>query len=149
MIKQMTMAMAALMLTTGVAAADTTEIRMLNKALDGTPFAFEPALVKLRPGDTVTFVPATKGHNVESIAGTAPDGTSAVAGGYGKEVSVTFDKPGVYAFRCAPHYGMGMVALVVVGDGPDVAAALDRAASLTYPGRARKMFDDLIAKARQ
>jgi hypothetical protein len=30
--------------------------------------------------------------------------------------TVTFDRPGVYPVQCTPHTGLGMVALVVVGD---------------------------------
>ena len=31
-------------------------------------------------------------------------------------LTVTFTVPGVYGVKCKPHYGMGMVALVVVGE---------------------------------
>jgi plastocyanin len=35
---------------------------------------FEPALVKIEPGDTVKFVAANKGHNAETIKGLLPEG---------------------------------------------------------------------------
>ena len=35
---------------------------------------FEPALVKVAPGDTVKFVATDKGHNAETIKGMLPDG---------------------------------------------------------------------------
>ena len=34
----------------------------------------------------------------------------------GKEVSMTFETPGIYYYWCTPHKGMGMIGLVVVGD---------------------------------
>lgn len=48
------------------ASAAEVQVKMLNKGADGA-FVFEPALVKIAPGDTVRFVPTDKGHNVESI----------------------------------------------------------------------------------
>jgi hypothetical protein len=36
-----------------------------------------------------------------------------------KEVAITFDTPGVYLYYCTPHKSMGMIAIVVVGDGGD------------------------------
>ena len=44
-----------------------------------------------------------------------PDGAAAIAGKMGEDTTVSFDKAGVYGIRCKPHYGMGMVAMVVVG----------------------------------
>jgi len=48
----------------GSAAAAEVEIKMLDKGTEGV-MVFEPALVKIEPGDTVKFVAANKGHNVE------------------------------------------------------------------------------------
>ncbi|NIP22934.1 MAG: hypothetical protein GWO38_03715, partial [Phycisphaerae bacterium] len=36
-----------------------------------------------------------------------------------KDVSFTFEKPGIYVYKCTPHYGLGMVGVVVVGDSTD------------------------------
>jgi len=47
----------------GSAAAAEVEIKMLDKGTEGV-MVFEPALVKIEPGDTVKFVAANKGHNV-------------------------------------------------------------------------------------
>src|SRR5436305_804653 len=90
------------------------EVKMLNKGSDGA-MVFEPALVKLAPGDTVKFVATDKGHNAETIKGMLPDGATAFTGKNGEDVSVTFDKDGIYGIKCLPHYGMGMVAMIVVG----------------------------------
>ena len=65
-------------------------------------------------GDTIKWLPTNKGHNVEFLGG--PDGFELPAkSGLNKEVSITFDKPGVYLYVCTPHKVMGMIALVVVG----------------------------------
>jgi pseudoazurin len=60
----------------------------------------------------------------------------------GKEAVVTFTVPGVYGVKCAPHYAMGMVALIVVGDAP---ANLDQAKTAKLPKLARGRMDAAIA----
>jgi len=57
-------------------------------------------------------------------------------------VKVTFDVPGAYAVKCAPHAGMGMVALVVVGDAP---ANLDAVKDGKLPKKARDRLNADIA----
>src|SRR2546430_2778479 len=79
------------------------KVQMLNAGADGGKMVFEPALVKIAPGDTVTFVPTDKGHNAETIADMLPAGAEPFKGGIGKEVTVTFTVPGVYGVKCLPH----------------------------------------------
>lgn len=98
----------------GALAAEYT-VNMLNKGEDGT-MVFEPVLTEIAVGDTVTFVATDKSHNAESIKGLIPEGAESFKGKVSKDVTVTFDVPGVYAIKCLPHYTMGMVALVAVGD---------------------------------
>lgn len=50
-----------------------------------------------------------------------------------EEITVTFDVEGVYGYKCLPHYGMGMVGLIQVGDGP---ANAQDAQEVKHPGRA-------------
>ena len=133
-------ALTVLALAAPITAAEV-EVKMLNKGTEG-PMAFEPSLVEIAPGDTVKFVPTDKGHNVETIKGMLPEGAPPFAGKMSEEVKVTFDKPGVYGFRCKPHYGMGMVGLIVVGK----AANTDSAKAVTHPGRAKQVFAKLFDK---
>jgi pseudoazurin len=115
---------------------------MLNKGEAGA-MVFEPALVKVAPGDTVTFVPTDKGHNAETIKEIIPEGAEPFKGGMGKEVVVTFTEPGVYGVKCAPHFPMGMVGLVVVGDAP---ANLDAAKALKGPKKVTERLEPLLAQ---
>ena len=39
-----------------------------------------------------------------------PEGAKAFKGKINQEIAVTFDAPGTYGIKCAPHFGMGMVA---------------------------------------
>jgi pseudoazurin len=133
-------AVAALALA-GSAGAAEVEVKMLDKGTEGM-MVFEPALVRIEPGDTVKFVATQKGHNAESIKGMLPPDTAPFVGKVNQDIAVTFDKPGVYGVKCLPHYGMGMVALVVVG----TPANQDEAKAVAHPGKAKQVFATLFGK---
>ncbi|ENZ81914.1 MULTISPECIES: pseudoazurin [Caulobacter] len=99
----------------GAASATELQVKMRNQGAEG-PMVFEPSTAKLKVGDTIRFTPADPGHNVESIPGLAPAGVAPVKGVIGKEVVVKVAKPGVYGFKCFPHWSMGMVFVAKVGD---------------------------------
>ena len=82
---------------------------MLNKGDKGA-MVFQPNFIQAAPGDTIKFVPTDKSHNAETIKGMIPDGAKGFKGKTNEEFSVTLDQEGVYGVKCAPHYGMGMVA---------------------------------------
>lgn len=126
----------------GTVAAAEVEVRMLNKGTEGA-MVFEPALVRIAPGDTVKFVATDKGHNAESIPDMLPSGAEAFKGAMGKDITATFTAAGAYGVKCAPHLGMGMVALVVVGDAPVDVAAL-RAVKL--PKKAQERLEKIYAE---
>nr|USU32516.1 pseudoazurin [Methylobacterium sp. OTU13CASTA1] len=128
-------------LGTDATAAEFT-VKTLDSGADGM-MVLEPALVKLAPGDSIRFAPTDKGHNAELIKGMAPEGAATFKTVVGKEEVVTFDKPGVYGIKCAPHYIMGMIGLVVVGDQP---ANLDAAKAVPHGKIATKRFEPLFAK---
>jgi pseudoazurin len=123
----------------GMAQAAEHEVQMLNKGTDGM-MVFEPSIVKIAPGDTVHFVATDKGHNVMSIEGMAPGDTAPFQGKMGQDLTVTFDKTGIYGVECKPHYGMGMVGLVVVGEPQNVAEAK----AVVQKGKAKQHFEKLF-----
>ncbi len=134
-----------LMLVAGLAAtpafAAEYEVQMLNKGPDGQAMVFEPAFLVVEPGDTVTFVPTDKGHNSETIPGMLPEGAEAWKGRINDEVTVTFDVPGLYGYKCTPHYPLGMVGLIQVGDAvPNLADA----ELVKHPGRAAQRMHELL-----
>ena len=143
--KMILLATAAVLMTmTGGVFAAEIEVKMLNKGNEGM-MVFEPALVKIAPGDTVKFVATDKGHNAETIKGMLPADATPFLGKSGEDVAVTFDKPGIYGVKCLPHYGMGMVAMVVVG----APINLDEAKAVTQVGKAKQvmagLFERLVA----
>jgi pseudoazurin len=131
---------AAVLLTAGIAAAAEVEVKMLNKGEKGT-FVFEPDFVKIAPGDTVTFVSIDKGHNAETIKAMFPEGAQGFKSELGKNFSVTLTQNGVYGIRCTPHYGMGMVALIAVGNPVNEAEAK----AVKQTGKAKQRFEEIFA----
>jgi pseudoazurin len=132
----------AAVLMTGTAYAADHQVQMLNKGAQGA-MVFEPNYIQAAPGDTVTFVPTDKGHDAASIDGMLPDGAQPFKGQISKPITVTVDKEGVYGVKCVPHYGMGMVALIVVGKPVN----LDQAKTVKLPGKAKTVMAGLLEKA--
>jgi pseudoazurin len=125
----------------GAASAAEVEVKMLNKGTEGV-MVFEPALVKINPGDTVKFLASDKGHNVETVDAMVPEGGQKFVGKINEELTITFDKPGVYGYKCKPHYGMGMVGMIIVGAPTNA----DQAKAATHPGKAKQAFSNLFDK---
>lgn len=134
-------AVAAILLASPAAAADHV-VKMLNKGKAGM-MVFEPSLVKIAPGDSVTFLPTDKNHNAESIGGMTPAGAVAFKGKMNQPIKVTFSKPGIYGYKCLPHYGMGMVGAVVVGNASGNLAAAQK---VSHPGKAKQVFAGILSQ---
>jgi pseudoazurin len=136
--------LASALLFTIPATAAEFQVKMLNKGANSQAMVFEPPFLKVQPGDTVRFVPTDKGHDAETIPGMLPEGAQPFKGKMSQEVSVTFQAPGVYGYRCSPHFGMGMVGLIEVGDKP---ANLDAARQVKLPPMATKRMTALFDQA--
>ena len=121
-----------LVILSGTALAESHEVQMLNTGPDGV-MVFEPAVLSINPGDSVTFKATNPGHNSESMEGMKPEGAEGWQGGMGQEVTVTFDQDGVYVYQCTPHLMMAMVGVIKVGSGSNLeaikTAAIDRKAA--------------------
>jgi len=131
-----------LIFVSSMAYAETITIDMLNKRDDGAKMVYSEDIARVSVGDTITWLPASKGHNVEFVAG--PDGAELPKKSKNnKEVSITFDVPGVYLYQCTPHASMGMIALVVVGDDK---SNLDAIASYKARGKSKKKLKALVGQ---
>ncbi len=136
----MTMAMATM--ASHATAADF-EVHMMNKGKDGV-MVFEPGLTKIAKGDTVSFIPTDKSHNAESVKDLIPAGATPFKGKMNETIKITFDTEGAYVVKCAPHVGMGMIALVVVGDAK---SDIDAVKTAKLPKKARDRLNADIAAA--
>ena len=135
-------ALASLALASPAWAADH-QVKMVNKDSEGRAMQFEPAFLKIAPGDTVTFVATDKGHDSEALADMIPEGAQTWKGKISQDITVTFDKEGFYGYKCTPHFGLGMVGLIQVGEGatpPDLSA-------VKMPPKAKTRMTELITEA--
>ena len=122
--------------------AEDISVEMLNKRDDGAKMVYSEDISRIEVGDTITWLPTSKGHNVEFVAG--PDGWDAPKKSKNsKEVAITFDTPGIYYYWCTPHKGMGMIALVVVGDDT---SNIDDIAGAKAVGKSKKKLKALLAE---
>ena len=102
------------MVAAPVMAADHT-VEMLSSS-NGEMMVFKPAVLKIAPGDTVTWKATNPGHNTASIAEMTPDASLEWNGKINEELKITFTKEGVYGYKCTPHYILGMIGIIAVGD---------------------------------
>tara|TARA_B100001094_G_scaffold60691_1_gene56252 strand:+ start:773 stop:1201 length:429 start_codon:yes stop_codon:yes gene_type:complete len=121
--------------------AEDMTIEMLNKRDDGAKMVYSEDIARIDVGDTITWVPKSKGHNVHFLAG--PEGWDIPKKSKnGKEVAITFDAPGVYLYQCTPHATMGMIAMVVVGEDM---SNLDDIKAMKMRGKSKKKMKALLA----
>ena len=125
------------------ALADDMTIEMLNKRDDGAKMVYSEDIAYIDVGDTITWLPTSKGHNVEFIA--APDGWDIPKKSKNnKEVAITFDVPGIYVYQCTPHKAMGMIGLVVVAEGGEV--PLNDVSKTKVMGKSKKKLKALLSE---
>ena len=123
------------------------EVKMLNQGQDGV-MVFEPSLLKINVGDTVTFKATDAAHNSASIPGMIPNGASSWNGELSRDISVTFDVPGVYGYQCTPHAMMAMVGVIQVDNNTENLDAVKIAASTfkTTFVMNQSRLDDLLSE---
>ena len=135
-----------LVILSGTALAESHEVQMLNTGPDGV-MVFEPAVLSVNPGDSVTFKATNPGHNSESMEGMMPEGAEGWQGGMGQDVTVTFDQDGVYVYQCTPHLMMAMVGVIKVGSGSNLedikTAAIDKKTAFMM---AQDRLDDYLSQ---
>jgi pseudoazurin len=118
------------------------EVLMLNKGSDGKTMGFSPSFLRVEPGDTVTFIPVDKGHNAETILDMIPANAPTWKGKVDEQFTVTLTEAGLYGFKCQPHFAMGMVGLIQVGDVSNLKELME----VRLPGKAQARMMELFAK---
>ncbi len=124
-----------------VLGADLT-VEMLNK-LDGEYMVYSKKIVRVDAGNTVFWKSVDKGHNVEFIKGGVPEGVEKFKSKLSQDTKYTFTIPGIYAYWCTPHKGMGMIGFVVVGGNK---SNLDLIKQVRYLGKSKKVAKSLISQ---
>ena len=121
-------------------AADQT-IEMLNK-LGKENMVFSKKIVKVDIGNTVFWKSTKPGHNVEFIKSGVPEGVGKFRSALSKDTEYKFEIPGIYAYWCTPHKGMGMIGFVVVGNNK---SNLEAVKKIKYLGKSKKIAEELIS----
>jgi len=103
-------------------------VQVVHLRSDGDKNYFDPAFVRIKPGEKVRWVNesgvhATASYSLDNQKGRGiPEGAGGWNSGLltdvGATFEVTFTQEGTYAYFCLPHESLGMVGVVVVGDGP-------------------------------
>ena len=121
-------------------AADQT-VEMLNK-LEKENMVFSKKIVNVDIGDTVFWKATKSGHNVEFVKGGVPEGVDKFRSKLSKDTEYKFEIPGIYAYWCTPHKGMGMIGFVVVGNDKSNLEAIKK---IKFMGKSKKIALELIA----
>lgn len=127
-----------MLLQCNMATAESMTIEMLNKK-GKEKMLYSENIARIDVGDTITWVPTSKGHNVQFVS--VPDGVEKIKSKMNAEVSFTFEQEGVYLYLCTPHATMGMIGVVVVGDS-DVNLA--EAKKYKFRGKSKKKFKKIV-----
>jgi pseudoazurin len=120
------------------------KVKELNRGPSGL-FEFDPELVRIRPGDTIAFIAADKGHEVHTVSGMIPAGAASFDAKMNEDAIVTFTEPGVYVIVCKPHVALGMVAVIVVGDPVNI----DKIDPSALPGKAKAKLQGLLEQIKR
>ena len=136
-------ALGTLLLAAAPAHAETVEVKMLNRGANGA-MVYEPDFVKIKPGDTVKFLASAKGHDAVAMKDMIPEGAEPFRGKINEEIAVTLTKPGFYGVKCLPHYAMGMVMLIQVGDDAKLSELKVQADA---PAKVKKRFEEIAERA--
>ncbi len=142
MLRTLSSALALGVALSGSAWAETFEVQMLNSG-DAGRMIFEPAFLQVAPGDTVKFIAESKGHNAEGIEGMIPSSAEEFVGKINEEIEVTLDVEGLYGIKCKPHYAMGMVMTIAVGDGVEIPAEFLEG---RIPRKAKERFEEQLSE---
>lgn len=118
--------------------AEVHEVEMFNRNETG-PMIYAPQFLRIAPGDSVRFIPTQSSHNAATIEGMIPAGAEPFRSAINEDFTVTFTEPGSYGIKCSPHFDMGMVMLIHVGDGIETTLPAD------LPPRARERFEAILA----
>lgn len=123
------------------------QVKMLNKGANGEKMVFEPMLLRIKPGDKVRFIPVDKGHMSQTISSGIPEGADEFASKVNETYTQTFTTTGAHAIKCKPHFTMGMIGMIVVGDNPQNISQME---NLKIKGnKGKKRWDAMLNELRK
>lgn len=136
----MILILSATMCTNSIAA--NISVEMLNSK-NGEAFVYSDKLLRVKSNDIVTWKSENPGHNAEFVAQGYPSGAVDMHGKIGKDISYAFVVPGIYVVKCTPHFGLGMIQVIVVDNN---LSNLDQVRKLTFPGKSKPLAESIFAQ---
>ena len=130
-----------------------TPLHAADATVNAVGVKFEPLTAYIEPGESVSWTNMA-GHNVETLGAMIPEAGTELNSELGVDISATFDTPGIYVYKCTPHWGTRMGGVIVVGqpenaqeilDGYTAAIEEDRAGLLPAKGLLKKAAKDMEA----
>lgn len=123
--------------------AEIHEVRMYNRNANGA-MQYEPSYLAIAQGDSVRFIPEQSSHNAATIDTMLPDGAVPFKSKINEDFTTELTVSGRYGIKCSPHFSMGMVMIIDVGE-------VDTASSDTLPddlpNRAKDRFSAILETA--
>lgn len=116
---------------------------------------FDPVFIFIETGDKVSWENMA-GHNVETIDELVPEGTEKINSTLGDDITITFDEPGVFVYKCTPHWGARLGGVIVVGQPENARQTAEayletvntrKGNLLPAKGLLKKFFEELESRA--
>ena len=114
------------------------QVTMNSKDSLGNRLVFDKEIISISSGDSVTWIPVDKGHNIEMVS--SPNNLK-FRSSPGKEVTITFEVPGIYYYRCTPHKSAGMIGLIIVDNDY---SNIEQIKTSNAPGRSKIKLNSLL-----
>ena len=111
---------------------------MYDRDSAGNRLVFDKEILGISIGDSITWLPVNKGHNIEMVASPSYSKFSSYAG---EEVTLKFEVPGIYYYRCSSHKSAGMIGLVFVDDDY---SNIEQIKSVNARGKAKIKLNSLL-----
>ena len=124
-----------------IARAETIEVKV-----EGVKFV--PSIVYAAVGDILSFhyMPT---HFVESMQGMWPEGAPRMLSAMGQPYQYRIEQPGLYVYKCPPHWSAHMGGIVVVGPPANLNGAIDRYFSVAEASREAKPAKILLYRLKE
>jgi len=107
-----------------------------NHVVSAAVTAFKPMVVKIAPGDTVSWE-NMNGHITETITEYLPAGAEGWTSQMGENYQTEpLTVEGVYFYKCTPHWGAGMGGVIIVGNPTN----MDDVKALKPKGAAKRLY---------
>lgn len=114
----------------------------------GAGVKFAPEYIKAKVGDVIAFRNMAT-HFVEPVEGLWPESAPKMHSENGADYDYVIEKEGVYVFKCPPHWGARMGAVLVVGEPKDLAATLDKYLAVAEANAQAKPAKGLLVKFKE